>query len=324
MKSNKLQIRAFFCFLLLTAQRVINILVPLQLGKVVGSLGSGTIPIKQILIYTVFRALQGQQGVIASIRALLWIPIGQTTYRQLTESAFGHVLSLSLEFHLGKRLGEVMSALSKGSSINTFLDSLIFQLFPMVADIGIAAAYLLVTLDPFYSLIIIAMGWTYLFVTIYMAKYRGRARRDMVNKDREMDAVKYAGNSSRAARILTFDRTDAIIAYEIVHYNDAVGAERSRFTSRITGFQASEYAVLVSLNLLNATQNLIFTFGVFLVSLLSAYHVSIDIEKVEMFVILLAYLTQLQAPLSFFGSFYTQIQNNLIDAERMLKLVSSL
>lgn len=147
-------------------------------------------PWKELMLYTLFRTLQGQQGVIASIRALLWIPIGQAAYRRLTETAFEHVLSLSLEFHLGKRLGEVMSALSKGAAINTFLDALIFQLFPMLADIAVAAAYLLLTFNPMYSLIIIAMGGIYLFVTIYMAKYRGRARRRMVNEDREMEAAK--------------------------------------------------------------------------------------------------------------------------------------
>ena len=41
-----------------------------------------------------------------------------------------------------------------------------------------------------------------------------------------------------------------------------------------------------------------------------------------MFVSLLAYISQLQAPLAVFGSFYNQVQNNLVDAERMLALVS--
>ncbi|GMG07374.1 unnamed protein product [Aspergillus oryzae] len=43
-------------------------------------------------------------------------------------------------------------------------------------------------------------------------------------------------------------------------------------------------------------------------------------QQVAMFVTLLTYLAQLQAPLNFFGSFYTQVQNNLVDAERMLAL----
>ncbi|KAL6834305.1 putative transport protein [Trichoderma sp. SZMC 28015] len=302
--SLSLQIRALVCVLILIAQRVVNVLVPFQLGQTVAQLGSGVIPYKELFIYIICRAVQGQQGVLASIRALLWIPIGQATYRHLTQSAFEHVMSLSLQFHLGKRLGEVMSALSKGSALNTFVDSLLFQLFPMVADVGVAAVYFLVKFDPFYSLIILTMGGSYLFVTIYMAKYRGRARREMVNRDREMDGIK----------------TDAIMSYEVVHYNSALEAEQSRFASRVDKFQIAEFSVLFSLNMLNAAQNLIFTLGVAMVSLLSAYHISIGAEDVALFVSLIAYLAQLQAPLGFFGSFYTQIQNNLIDAERMLAL----
>ena len=41
-----------------------------------------------------------------------------------------------------------------------------------------------------------------------------------------------------------------------------------------------------------------------------------------MLVSILAYFSQLQGPLAFFGSFYTMVQNNMIDAERMLELVS--
>ncbi|PKX88431.1 putative transport protein [Aspergillus novofumigatus IBT 16806] len=302
--SVSMQLRAIVCIIILIAQRIVNVLVPLQLGHVVASLGKGHVPYKELSLYIACRAVQGQQGVLASIRALLWIPFGQATYQRLTELSFKHVLSLSLQFHLGKRLGEVMSALNKGSALNTFIDSLVFQLFPMVADIGVAAIYFLVNFDPFYSLIILAMGGTYLFVTIYMAKYRGRARRQMVNCDREMEAIK----------------SDAIMAYDVVHYNSAVDQEQRRLSDRVTAFQRAEFGVLVSLNLLNTVQNLIFTLGVALVSFLSAYNISIGVEKVPLFVSLVAYLAQLQAPLGFFGSFYTQIQNNLIDAERMLAL----
>ena len=167
-----------------------NIVVPHQLGVVVASLGKGTIPYREIFVYILFRALQGQQGVIGSIRAIIWIPIGQMAYRQLTGAAFEHVLSLSMDFHLGKRIGEVTSALSKGSSINTFLDGLIFQLFPMILDLWIAAIYFYIELDIFYSLIVIATTWLYLFATIYMAKHRGRARREMALREREMEAAK--------------------------------------------------------------------------------------------------------------------------------------
>ena len=154
------------------------------------ALSKGQMPYKDIALYIIFSGLQGQQGVLGATRAILWIPISQSLYRRLTCAAFEHVLSLSLDFHLSKRLGEVMAALSKGSALNTFLDGFAFQLFPMVFDLGVAAVYFFVRFNSFYSLIVLAVMWAYIFITIYMAKYRGRARREMAKRDREQDAAK--------------------------------------------------------------------------------------------------------------------------------------
>jgi len=182
--------------------------------------------------------------------------------------------------------------------------SFAFQLFPMVADLWIAAAYFFIVFDPFYALMVIAVTWFYIFMTIYMAKYRGRARREMVKREREMEAAK----------------TDALLSYETVHHSGAVTMEISRYAKLISFFQKSEYNVFLSLNLLNAAQNGVFTLGTLLVCYLNAYQISMNMQQVAMFVTLLTYLAQLQAPLNFFGSFYTQVQNNLVDAERMLEL----
>lgn len=100
--------------------------------------------------------------------------------------------------------------------------------------------------------------------------------------------------------------------------------EIARYEGLISYFQKAEYHVLFSLNVLNAVQNGVFTLGTLLVCYLNAYQISVDLQKVAMFVTLITYLAQLQAPLSFFGSFYTQVQNNLVDAERMFELVRCL
>lgn len=165
-------------------------MVPYELEQLVKELGKGKMPLKQVFLYVLFRGLQGQQGILGAFRAILWIPLSQSLFRRLTTAAFQHILTLSLEFHLSKRIGEVLSALNKGSALNTFLDSFAFQLFPMVFDLGVAAAYFLIRLDPFYSVILIAVMWCYIYMTIYMAMWRAKARREMAMKDREMDAAK--------------------------------------------------------------------------------------------------------------------------------------
>jgi ATP-binding cassette, subfamily B, vacuolar membrane transporter HMT1/ACLQ len=117
---------------------------------------------------------------------------------------------------------------------------------------------------------------------------------------------------------------DAMMSYETVHHNGAITTEGDRFGRQVQTYQTAEFAVLFSLNALNITQNLILTIGVLLVVLLSSYQISVGMHDIAMFVSVLAYFTQLQAPLQFFGSFYNQVQNSLIDAERMLDLVRSL
>jgi len=111
------------------------------------------------------------------------------------------------------------------------------------------------------------------------------------------------------------------MSYETVLYNCAIQTEAQNFKNHVQAFQKAEFFVLLSLNGLNVMQNLVFTIGTVFVILLSAYKVSLEMQDIATFVSLLAYFTQLQTPLAFFGSFYNQVQNNLIDAERMLDLV---
>ncbi|KUI53152.1 Heavy metal tolerance protein [Cytospora mali] len=298
------QLVVVICMVLLVLQRIVNILVPVQLGVLVDSLGYGKIPYKEIALYVVYRALQGNQGAIGAARSVLWIPVAQSLFRRLSCAAFEHVLGLSLEFHLSKRTGEVTSALSRGAAMNTFLENFLFQVFPMVFDIFVAGVYFFVEYDAFYTIIVFFIMWSYIFLTIYMAKYRAKQRRDMATKNREMDAVK----------------TDAIMAYETVQHNCAVGPETERFNTHVMIYQRAERLVLWSLNALNLTQSSIFSLGTALLVAVSAYKISIGQQRVGEFVALILYFTQLQAPLNFFGTYYTMLQNNLIEAERMLDL----
>ncbi|KAK4168390.1 hypothetical protein QBC43DRAFT_310178 [Cladorrhinum sp. PSN259] len=292
------------CLVLLICQRVVNLMVPLQLGVLVESLGYGKIPYRDIVLYVLYRALQGNQGALGAARSVLWIPVSQSLFRRLSCAAFEHVLGLSLDFHLGKKIGEVTSALSRGAAMNSFLENFVFQVFPMIFDIFVAGVLFFVKYDAFYTIIVFFIMWSYIFLTIYMAKYRGRQRRDMAIKAREMEAVK----------------SDAIMAYETVQHNCAVGPETERFRGHVLVYQKAEQLVMWSLNGLNLTQSSIFSIGTALLVAVSAYKISIGQQTVSEFVSLIVYFTQLQGPLNFFGTYYTMLQNSLIEAERMLDL----
>ena len=100
----------------------------------------------------------------------------------------------------------------------------------------------------------------------------------MVNKSREEDAVK----------------NDSMIAYETVKYFNAENYEFGRYRDAVRAYQKAEYRVLLSLNVMNVSQNVVFTLGLLVACFLSAYQVTSGQLPVGRFVTLLTYLAQLQ------------------------------
>ncbi|KAH7347047.1 hypothetical protein BKA66DRAFT_432964 [Pyrenochaeta sp. MPI-SDFR-AT-0127] len=305
-KDRKLQVVVIICFMLVLAQRVVNLLVPDQIGNIVDRLAhkdKGN-PWTAIIIFISFRFLQGSNGLLGALRSALWIPVSQYSYRELSVAAFEHVHSLSLDFHLGKKTGEVLSALGKGSSINTFLEQVTFSVVPMLIDLAVAIGYFLVRFDAYYALVIAVVTFWYIYLTIRMAQWRAEIRREMVNADREEDAVK----------------NDSMVSYETVKYFNAEAYEFNRYREAVKKYQNAEYKVMFSLNIMNISQNMVFMIGLLVTCFIAAYQVATGQQDVGKFVTLITYMGQLQSPLNFFGTFYRMIQSAMINSERMLEL----
>lgn len=204
-----LQLHVLACFGLFILQRLVNVAVPYQIGRVVNGLEAairdvhgGTpltldiFPLTDFILLGALWILQGQSGLLGSLRSLLWIPVSQYSYRGLTTAAFNHVHSLSLDFHLSKRTGEVLSALNKGSAINQFLEQVTFQVVPMLFDLFLSISVFYYQYGPLYAEInLVDICW-YLYMTIKMASTRADQRREMTNADREEEAVKNDSISS--------------------------------------------------------------------------------------------------------------------------------
>lgn len=308
-KSVRLQLIVVICFVLVVLQRIVNIAVPLQIGKVTNELSpkdgsSPEMPWLSISLLIAFKFLQGNSGILGAARSVLWIPISQYSYHALTTASFEHVHSLSLDFHLGKRTGEVLSALSKGNAINNFLEQITFSVLPMVFDLGVAIVYFGIAFDAYYALVVSIITFSYLYLTIRMARWRSEQRRQMTNLSREEEAVK----------------NDSLTSYETVKYFNAEEYEFNRYRNAVSAFQRMEYKVTVSLNVLNISQNMVFMTGLLCTSFIAAYQVTTGKREVGDFVTLLTYMAQLQSPLNFFGSFYRSVQSAMISGERLLEL----
>ena len=191
-KSRKLQMIALFCFALTAAQRVLQIAVPILAGLIVNRLTEVPVrpPWPEIILYMFLRWLQGSQGGLSVLRSICWIPVEQYSFRAITQAAFEHVHGLSAEFHTDKKTGEVISALNKGSSINSFLSYITFNMGPMFVDMIITIIYVSRKYDAYICMTMTISTSLYVYVTVRIAQTRVQLRRDTANADRDMEAVK--------------------------------------------------------------------------------------------------------------------------------------
>ncbi|KAK4062088.1 uncharacterized protein Triagg1_10054 [Trichoderma aggressivum f. europaeum] len=310
----KLQLQVLLCFALVIVQRLVNVYVPWQIGKVVNQLEAilrsgepitrDNFPLRDFVILGILWVLQGQSGLLGSLRSLLWIPVSQYSYRGLTAAAFNHVHSLSLDFHLSKRTGEVLSALNKGSAINAFLEQVTFQVIPMLFDLFLSISVFYFNFGPLYAQLNLVDTCWYLYMTIKMAATRADQRREMTNADREEEAVK----------------NDSISSYETVKYFNAEEYESNRYRAKVQVFQKAEAQVQTGMVLMNICQTLVFNFGRIVAALLCGWQVLVGMRSTGDWFVVVSYMTQLQGPLNFFGSFYRTVQQAMISGERLLEL----
>ncbi|XP_033222968.1 ATP-binding cassette sub-family B member 6, mitochondrial [Belonocnema kinseyi] len=156
-----LQVRVLFCFILLASGRVINLYVPIYNKKIVDSVSATPLQFRWdlVLIYVGFKFLQGGgtggMGVLNNLRSFMWIRIQQYTTREVEIELFRHLHTLSLRWHLGRKTGEVLRVMDRGTdSINNLLNYILFSILPTIVDIIIAVIFFVSAFNKWFGLIV--------------------------------------------------------------------------------------------------------------------------------------------------------------------------
>uniref|UniRef100_A0A8C7T8S8 ATP-binding cassette sub-family B member 6 n=1 Tax=Oncorhynchus mykiss TaxID=8022 RepID=A0A8C7T8S8_ONCMY len=300
------------CLCLLGLERVINVFVPIYYKNIVNELTDGSswkTLATTVCVYVLLKFLQGggagASGFISNLRSFLWIRVQQYTNRVVQVRLFGHLHSLSLRWHLGRRTGDVLRSIDRGtSSINSLLSYIVFSIFPTIADIVISIIYFITYFNAWFGLIIFVCMFLYLTLTIIITEWRTKYRRDMNTQD----------NNAKSKAV------DSLLNFETVKYYNAENYEVNRFEDAILKYQISEWKTQASLAFLNQTQNLIVGSGLLSGSLLCAYFFQEGKFKLGDFILFGTYIIQLYTPLNWFGTYYRIIQKSFIDMESMFKL----
>ncbi|XP_040842472.1 ATP-binding cassette sub-family B member 6, mitochondrial isoform X2 [Ochotona curzoniae] len=308
-----LQLVVFICLGLMGLDRALNVLVPIFYRDIVNLLTSKA-PWSSltwtVTTYVFLKFLQGggtgSTGFVSNLRTFLWIRVQQFTSRRVELRLFSHLHELSLRWHLGRRTGEVLRIVDRGtSSVTGLLSYLVFNILPTLADIIIGIIYFSTFFNAWFGLIVFLCMSLYLFLTILVTEWRAKFRRSMNTQE----------NATRARAV------DSLLNFETVKYYNAESYEVGRYQEAIIKYQDLEWKSNASLVLLNQTQNLVIGLGLLAGSLLCAYFVSEEKLQVGDFVLFGTYIIQLYMPLNWFGTYYRMIQTNFIDMENMFDLL---
>ena len=305
--NRRIQIYILLSLMWLLSARVVNVMLPLQYKQIIDSLtGDKQQYVEFILIYTAINILQGGNGLISSLQSFCFIPVRQYISKSVGVATFNHLHNLSMAFHINRKTGEILRIMDRGtSSISNLMQAIIFMFVPIVIDIVVAITYFVIAFNAYFGLIIFVALFLYMLITIVITEWRVKLRRDMINADNKMNQI----------------AVDSLLNFETVKLYSAEQYETDRYSNAVDSYNKADFATSASLNLLNASQNVIICGCTLTGALYAAYLVNHGQITVGDFVLFISYLQQLYGPLNYFGTLYRQIAQNLVDLEKMIELL---
>ncbi|KAF9467267.1 hypothetical protein BDZ94DRAFT_1287702 [Collybia nuda] len=306
-KDRYLQLLASLCIVIIIIGRVINLAMPLALGELIRVLdgASGRSPWPFLFAYVGFRFLQGSGG-LAAVRDSLWAPVMQYSDREMSQLSFDHLLNLSFAWHTRRKTGEILRVLDRGAAINHTFELILFNIIPTFIDIAVALVAFCVLFEWALALVIFFVMFAYVAASVILTQWRTKIRRKMNERDVITRGI----------------HTDCLLNYETVKYFGGEEHEGDRYRNALREYQALEYKVIISLNVLNLVQNLIITLGLLIGSMIVALRVTRGETDSGGFVIFITYLAQLYGPLNQLGYIYRSVNQSLVDTERLLALLN--
>ena len=259
------RIRSISTWLLVGASKATSVISPLYLLQAVNDLVAQkkAAAFEAIIAYLLLRLAS---SVFKELQAIVYIKVKQQASIELQELIFSHVHSLSLNWHVKKKIGLIIRVMDRGTeAASTLVTSLFLFLVPALAEclaivILFFAAYNQFTIGA----IIIAGVALYCITTIQLTLWRAKFRLKSNKEDNDYH----------------FKATDSIINYETVKYFTNEDYEIKTYKAVVVKFQQYNALTQVSLSLLNISQQAILIgvlLGVALISGISVVNGSLTI-----------------------------------------------
>jgi ABC-type transport system involved in Fe-S cluster assembly fused permease/ATPase subunit len=299
--------RIFATWFFLLASKVSNVLGPLFIGQAASDLEAGIVPYAPIILYA---SLSFGSKAFKEIQQVVYQKVKQVAFAQLSEYTFRHLHGLSLDWHLAKKMGNVLRSMDRGvSSADTVVTYLFLYLTPAIAECLVVFFIFYFHFNiPWLTTIAFLSLTAYVVVTVKLTLWRKKFRAKTNKHDNDYhDKI-----------------TDSLTNYETVKYFANEDYEANSFRESIDKFQSYSVDTQMSLSLLNTSQSFIIRFCIGAALVMTAHEIvnGDGSQSLGDFVAINVYLLQLFTPLMFLGTVYGAIIQSFVDMENLSELLA--
>lgn len=302
----KVQLCLFICILSLILDRIMHLAIPYTLGIIADKVTSGSAPIRELLIFLALDILNGESGLMF-IQELSKIPIKQFSYKKLTNAAFNHVMSQSIDFHSTQDAAEVMKAVEQGEALGNVLETLVIEIAPTVIDVVVACAVFSQKFSPAVAGVLFGASIIYLAAQASTTSLTTDDRRTL----------------SRTQRTETRLMHQAIQGWQTVMYFNQFQREARTLSDAVSSHMRAKSRFETRQALLEALVELLIPTTFFGMAYLILRLIAAGAATPGAFVFFLTYWDSIVYPLKYLTSHVRWLVGDFVDAERLLFLLKT-
>jgi ATP-binding cassette, subfamily B, heavy metal transporter len=299
-----LRVRVGIALVVLVLAKAVTVTVPFLLGAAVNALntaeGRAAGAAFSLIVAYGFARLMAQG--FAQLRDAIFARVAFHAVQRIAGRTFRHLHALSLRFHLERRTGGLQRVIDRGTKgIDSLLGWTLFSIVPTALEFVLVCGILAWRYGVWFALATVVAIALYAIFTISVTNWRVQYRRAMNDSDTEANTK----------------TVDSLLNYETVKYFNNEEHEARRFDAAMALYARASEKTQTSLSLLNTGQAAIISLGLVAVMLLAASGIQAGRMDVGDLVVVNAFVAQLYVPLNMLGTVYREIQQALIDMEKM-------
>eukprot|EP00903_Cladosiphon_okamuranus_P012069 g11330.t1 len=299
--------RSSMTWLFVITSKICSVTSPFFLSHATNSLYAGSL-LDTMYYVGLYAVLAFAAKALKEAQSLVYLKVKQQAYIEIAEQSFAHLHTLSLQWHLKKKMGNVVRSMDRGTdAANNLITYLFLYLVPAIAECTATVIVFYVNFDDWRlaTTAFVALS-LYGYVTVRVTLWRKKFRQATNKHDND-----YHDKA-----------TDSIINYETVKYFTNESFEVARVKQSVQEYQRYSVSTQASLSVLNVSQQFIMYFTLTLGLYFSAQTVVAGTSNVGEFVSVNTYMMNLFTPLYFLGTVYNIIIQAFVDIRNLSELLN--